>query len=540
MDNDRFLKGKKNKRTKNKKLILKNEKINKKILNKINKTKKKKTFFIIMIIIILLISFSLFFLLKFRVNKIKRNIFDGNIKYSKYEEEFRNKNSTCDGLDPINIFKLRIDKGPIEICSEGKSKHVCYQNAGNNYYNEIFNHKNGVICKMENVILDPSKSRQSGLSYKDGPVDSSNHGLPLLDKGFINADCKAKQGLSNYNELYNTYFNSWNYEYNINNENLDELAPGKTVLFISRNQDSPNLFYGNSDIINALSMIYFFNLDPNDVQVVFLESMEIPYYAEENSENKDLPRDPFYDIYKKMISRGGEPIYIKNLKKKYKISKAIHVPINWDSPLSIEIDFPTCDHRTKTYKLYNDFIDKYMDIKPFKDTFISDNETYYYPESVLKSHESNIKFDKIVTIQWRRIWPKNRKGQGRIMNNGPQLADKLASLLPKNILVRLVNNAKFTIEGQISLVRNTDYLLGLHGAGLSLVMFLPQNSIYQEMQNRKVKSQLCVVSSLSGHKTYVDEIKNSANNVDGNEMIDFDEEEVAKKVLEHMKENNFI
>ena len=55
-----------------------------------------------------------------------------------------------------------------------------------------------------------------------------NHGLPLLDKGFINADCKAKGGFSNYNELYNTYFNSWNYEYNINNENLDELAPGKT------------------------------------------------------------------------------------------------------------------------------------------------------------------------------------------------------------------------------------------------------------------------------------------------------------------------
>ena len=109
-----------------------------------------------------------------------------------------------------------------------------------------------------------------------------------------------------------------------------------------------------------------------------------------------------------MISRGGEPIYIKNLQKKYKISKAIHVPINWDSPLSIEIDFPTCDHTTKTFKLYNDFIDKYMNIKPFKDTFISDNETYYYPESVIKSHESNNKFDKIVTIQWRRVWPKNR------------------------------------------------------------------------------------------------------------------------------------
>ena len=73
------------------------------------------------------------------------SIFNSNIKYSKYEEEFKNKNSTCDALDPINIFRLRIDNGPIEICSEGKSKHICYQNAGNNYYNEIFNHKNGVI-----------------------------------------------------------------------------------------------------------------------------------------------------------------------------------------------------------------------------------------------------------------------------------------------------------------------------------------------------------------------------------------------------------
>ncbi len=60
------------------------------------------------------------------------------------------------------------------------------------------------------------------------------------------------------------------------------------------------------------------------------------------------------------------------------------------------------------------------------------------------------------------------------------------------------------------------------------------------MQNKKVKSQLCLVFSLSGHKTFVDEIKNSANDVDGNEMINFDEEEVAKIILEHMKESNFI
>ena len=408
MDNDRFLKSQKNKRTKNQKIILKNEKILKKISVQNTKMKKKKAFFIIILLIAFLISFPLFCLLKFKGKKNNGSLNNGSflgrdIKYSKYEEEFKNKNSTCDALDPIKIFKLRIDNGPIEICSEGNSKHICYQNFGNNYYNNIFNHKDGVICTMENIILDPSKSRQSGLSFNDGPVDSSHQGLPLLDKGFFNADCKSKESFSNYNSIYNTYFNSWNYEYDIKNENLDELAPGKTVLFISRNQDSPNIFHGFAEVINALMMLYFFNLYPNDIQVVFLESIEIPYYTEENPDNKDVPRDPFYTIYKKMISRGGEPIYIKNLKKKYKILRAIHVPINWDSPLSVEVDFPICDHTIKTFQLINDFIDKYMYIKPFKDTFITDNETYYYPESVIKSHESNVKFDKIVTIQWRRV-----------------------------------------------------------------------------------------------------------------------------------------
>ena len=65
-----------------------------------------------------------------------------------------------------------------------------------------------------------------------------------------------------------------------------------------------------------------------------------------------------------MIS--NEPIYIRNLKKKYKISKAIHVPINWDSPLFIDVDAPQCNSPTNSYKLYLDFVDKYMDIKPFQ------------------------------------------------------------------------------------------------------------------------------------------------------------------------------
>ena len=61
-----------------------------------------------------------------------------------------------------------------------------------------------------------------------------------------------------------------------------------------------------------------FDLNPENIQIIFLESMT-------------LNNDPFYDLYKNIVSRGGDPIYIRNLKKKYQISSAFHIQINWDS-----------------------------------------------------------------------------------------------------------------------------------------------------------------------------------------------------------------
>ena len=124
--------------------------------------------------------------------------------------------------------------------------------------------------------------------YK-GPVDKINRGSPILSKGFFNIKCKLQKNFRG-NQIYNNYFKSFNYEYESKNEDIKELSPGKTVLLISRNQDSPNIFHGLSEIINVLSIMYFFNLKPENIQVVFLESMR-------------FRNDPFYEIYENMISR---------------------------------------------------------------------------------------------------------------------------------------------------------------------------------------------------------------------------------------------
>ena len=271
------------------------------------------------------------------------------IKYSNDKKS----ESYCNSLDPINIFDGRLKDEPTIICKSGTSKHICYKNSNN-----IFVAKNGVICKMDNIILDPLKWKESGYIYK-GPIDSERRGCPILKKGFFNMKCENSiNEVKEYNSIYNNYLGGWNYQYS-QNENEEELAPGKTIFFISRNQDSPNLYHGGSEFVNAISMMYLLKLNPEDIQIVFLNSITIN-------------NDPFYELYKNLISRGGEPIYIKNLKKKYHISSAIHVPINWDSPCFISSGIPFCKSPTKAFKLYNDLIDKYMNIQNYEDSFKSE------------------------------------------------------------------------------------------------------------------------------------------------------------------------
>ena len=492
---------------------------------------------VICIIIALSISFYFKYFHKKKINKERylSNVIPKTVEkiseikkiYKSLETYETNHNkSACNNLDPINIFKQRLNTTFTTICEKENSRHICYKDD-----NPIFVAKNGVLCEFNNIIIDPSKWKGDGNTYK-GPMDPSNRGCPLLEKGFFNAKCD--KGMMNeykgYDFIYNNYFNGWDYESEINNkESLEELAPNKTVFFISRNQDSPNLYHGGSEFVNALAIMYLYNLEPEDIQVVFLESILIL-------------DDPFYDLYKNLIGRGGEPIHVRNLTKKYHVSSGIHIPIDWDSPCFILPSPPECSgNPTKTYYLYNKLIDLYMSPNNYKDTFISNQENLYYPESIINTAlKENKKFDKIVTFQWRRPWPKGRKGQQRILGNGIELADKLSTLLPKNILLRLVDTASLPIKEQISIMRNTDYFVGIHGAGLSLSIFSPINCIYHEVLHASNMNGLALFASTSGHKVYRDIISADIREIDGNENIFFNVEHFANEVIEHMKENNFF
>ena len=214
-----------------------------------------------------------------------------------------------------------------------------------------------------------------------------------------------------------------------------------------------------------------FNINPEDIQIVFLESIIIF-------------KDPFYDLYENIISRGGKPIYIRNLKKKYHISKAIHIPVNFDSPCCITLGPINCEFSTKTYKFLNFLVDKYMNIKIYEDKFISDNITFYYPKKTNESYKSNIMFKKAITFIWRKVWPRNRAKQYRLVGKGPESVDKLSSVLPKDYLIRLVDASSLSISDQISIIKSSDYFVGIHGAGFSLSIYAKYDCIIHEIWNK--------------------------------------------------------
>ena len=481
--------------------------------------KKIYALFLIFILSILNININIENAIKNPLFKIIRKKFD--------DEHFINKNNIkCDKLDPIYIMGQRFKKPSIQICKSKNTEHICFQSSKYDYSNQLYYFKNGIICLMKNIILNPLNSSQTSIVYK-GPNDKYTRGAPILFPGFFNIQCKLKNKCKKCNKIYRYYLNSWNYYENTKNTELEELAPGKIIFFISRNQDSPNLFHGFSEIMNALSIMYLFNLQPKDIQIVFLESMI-------------FKNEPYMDFYTNIISRGNKPIYIRNLKKLYHISSAFHIPISADSPLYARLKAPSCLYSTKSYSLINNLLNKYLNLNIYKDSFFSDNNTFYYPELIIKSHKSNIFFKKIITIQWRRVWPRGRINQERILGNGPELSEALSLVLPKNYLIRLIDTASLPMTEQISIIRTTDYLIGVHGAGLTLSIFMPENSIYHEIRHCKRNDLLLNIAKLSGHKSFADIIKNEIKYIDSNEYIFFEKEEFIKCVLKRMKQINFF
>jgi len=83
-------------------------------------------------------------------------------------------------------------------------------------------------------------------------------------------------------------------------------------------------------------------------------------------------------------------------------------------------------------------------------------------------------------------------------------------------------------------MRKTDYLIGIHGEGLSLTIIMPTKIILHEILHKGNNKEPIVMSSLTGHKIYSDILKSRSKILQDNEFIFFDIFKAIKSVLEHI------
>jgi len=72
-------------------------------------------------------------------------------------------------------------------------------------------------------------------------------------------------------------------------------------------------------------------------------------------------------------------------------------------------------------------------------------------------------------------------------------------------------------------MRNTDYFIGVHGAGLFLGIFTPNHCPFHEVLPRPNMNGLLLMGSLSGHKIFSDVISSQEKNIDGSSYEFFNE-----------------
>jgi len=436
---------------------------------------------------------------------------------------------TCIETDPIWQYDARIDVERDVLCKSNSTLHVCYKNALTN------NHTyDGVTCKMKNFTMDVSKFQSSNFTL-DELSNENNKCFPKISYGFFNMKCSILNNtLSNLDKNYEFYFQSWNYEtnsnINTNDKAIKELAPNKTVLFITRTKDTSQYLYKLIEFLNTFAVMNSFYLNPEDMQVVFLG-------------NVDLDNDPFYDLYKEVISLGTEPMYIKKLNptKKYFISAALFIPTIYDSPFFIKAPTPRCLEPTRTYDLLIRHVKEDFEVKRYTDSIssISSNDNkIYYPLKVVNPGDKI--YNKFITVLWRRPWPEGKTGEKGILGNGNDLVNALMEKLPQNYLIRLVDTSKLSIKEQISIIKKTDYLIGQYGPDMFLSIFLPMKAIVQEICYKECDNMFQLMSSLSGHLTYSNLITSEIINSNDNELINYNVKEFTKVVVNHMKKSNFF
>jgi hypothetical protein len=316
-------------------------------------------------------------------------------------------------------------------------KRVLYNTLNNNNEN-----KSMAICQSNNVIMDFSRIKHDGKEYK------------LQDASF-QGHCVANYSLlktvpSHFKELL------------LNLQTFSQPPFSKCSkwitepLYIVKRTFPMNIYHAMTDWFNAWVTMHV--MDVTSWNVVLLD---------------DHSADPAFDFVWNKVLSASNYMRHKDLAEQGKVcyKQVIFAESGVSSLLMQPNLFVNCGRSSLYQDFANHFLDK-MDL----------------------SSEPKRKRPRVTVILRK---DGNGKTVHRQFQNEKEMIDALEQGT-NNVDITVVDLVKLSLHDQIKLMRETDVLLGAHGAGLTHVLFLPPKSVLIEFG--PVSAFYKNLALLSGHE----------------------------------------
>lgn len=319
-------------------------------------------------------------------------------------------------------------------CTSPASSLVCYP-----YHQE---HKKldgrgpDMFCEATNFIIDFSKVSGSPSSHKP------QKGSEYLDfaPGSLVSNCRRTD---QYREaLFMPHHKRQMRSLAVETSVTSDIVIDTPTYLLARDEDCENSFHSTADFMNMLLVMRVLNLSADDMQVVLFDK---------------YPDGPYIDLIKKAYSPkhdvirhahyGGKKVMFKRL--------VFHL----ESPAGLifpKVANPTALRCVSTglFQTYRKFVLQAFDL-------------FDVPPPPIPS----------ITLSLRHR--SQHKNVGRVMANEADVVKVLKEINMAQLHV--VDTGAMSYYEQLKLIRNTNILVGIHGAGLMLIMFAAEEAILVEI-----------------------------------------------------------
>jgi len=296
-----------------------------------------------------------------------------------------------------------------------------------------------VVCRGKNIVLNSAKTKNAHcLKHRKNYKCEGQPTYRQYDRGAFGGACEPRFNIrSDFpGDHLRDQFDSWQTYDKI--DQFPEIHPDGHLLFVTREKgEHVNMYHTLSDWLMTFQTIQMLSLDISSIQIIFLD------------DHVDGPLDTFWTT---VFSPNFKTLRWKDLEGAKMVKNAIWVPPGYSNIMLSEVTkrAAPCDSEIHIFNNFADFV------------------LSQYNLGHIEGKRISVVFSSRRPYAMKGI---DHKFVGRQLDNEDDVIARMKTV--SAVAVARVDFAQHTIQEQIKLIAEADVLVGMHGAGLSHVAFLP-------------------------------------------------------------------